>query len=99
MKWSCDPKPRRQPESAIKRQVRDYLEWHGWYVVRVQQGPLAQRGISDLIAVKNGRVIWVEVKTAAGKLSPAQRAFADNIRDHGGTYVIARGIYDLAYLD
>jgi hypothetical protein len=48
-----------------------------------------------MVAVKNGRVLWIEVKTEKGKLSAEQGEFQKNIEEHGGKYVIARGVEDI----
>ena len=85
----------RQPESLVLQQVRDYLRALGWYVIRVQQGLGAHRGLSDLICVKDGRTVFVECKTAKGKLSEHQQAFQDAIKEGGGEYRVARSIDDV----
>lgn len=84
-----------QPESLVLGQVRDYLRAFGWFVVRIQQGPLCHRGMSDLICIKEGRVVFVECKTAKGKLSTYQRDFRDAVGAAGGTYVVARSLEDV----
>jgi hypothetical protein len=74
-----------QPETVIRRQIRDYLTTLGWLVVYHMQGPLSYKGFPD-----------VEVKTAKGKLSTHQRAFREACEGHGGQYVVARCIEDVA---
>lgn len=86
----------RQPESLVLEQVREYLRLTGWYVIRVQQGLGAHRGLSDLICVKDGRTVFVECKTATGKLSEHQQAFREAIKAGGGEYCVARSIADAA---
>jgi len=87
-----------QPESVVLRQVRDYLRAVGWFVVRIQQGPLCHRGMSDLICVKDGRVLFVDCKTAKGRLSTFQREFRDAIGAAGGKYIVARCLEDVVGL-
>jgi Holliday junction resolvase-like predicted endonuclease len=48
------------------------------------------RGICDLIALKDGVTIYIEVKAPKGKLSPHQEAFARKIDEHGGLFIVAR---------
>ena len=85
-----------QPESLILNQCRDYLRALGWLVVRHQQGLGSFRGLSDLTAIKDGRVVWIECKTAKGKLSVHQEAFRDAILAAGGEYAVVRCVEDAA---
>ncbi len=92
-----------QPHSALKRQVTDYLRVTGWFVFPVFQGapkvPVhIHKGISDLIAVKDGRVLFIEIKTGRDKLRPDQQKFRADIESHGGRYIEARCLEDVAGL-
>ena len=87
-----------QPESVVLRQVRDYLRALGWFVIRHQQGLGSHRGLSDLTAIRGGRTIWLEAKTATGRQSEYQRAFQEAVEAHGGEYRVVRGIEDVADL-
>ena|SRR5271163_478836 len=40
-------------------------------------------------------VVWIEVKTAKGKQSPAQVAFQKEVESEGHGYVVARSIEDV----
>jgi hypothetical protein len=88
----------RQPESAVVDQVRAYLRLTGWLVFRHQQGLGSYRGFPDLTALKDGVTVYVECKTATGKLSTHQVNFRRDCEYHGGRYVVARGIDDLEEL-
>jgi len=90
--------PGQDPESVVLRQVRDYLRLRGWYVIRIQQSLGAHRGLSDLICVKEGRTVFLECKTASGKLSPDQQSFQEAIGAGGGEYVVARCLEDVMEL-
>ena len=82
-------------EADIRRQVRDYLHAKNWFVFHILQGLGAYRGISDLIAVKDGRVLFIELKTARGRQSQHQVKFQADIEAHGGEYVLCRGVDEL----
>ena len=82
-------------ERGILQMIRDYLRLRGWFVVRMQQGLGCHRGLSDLIAVKQGRVLFVEVKAPKGQQSTYQVEFQREIEEHGGVYVLAKSIEDL----
>lgn len=55
-------------------------------------------GSSDILGIlaPGGRLLAVECKTATGRLSPAQRAFLDNVTRAGGLALVVR---DVAQLD
>jgi hypothetical protein len=48
------PQTSKQLEGQIKASVKDYLLRTGWHAFPVLQGLGAYKGISDLIAVKDG---------------------------------------------
>ena len=85
-----------QPESAILRAVRQHLRSQGWYTIRHQAGLGSHPGLSDLSAVREGVTIYVEVKTAAGRLSEAQESFSRDVQAHGATYLLVRSVDDVA---
>jgi len=84
-----------QPETAILRAVRDYLRVQGWLCIRMQQGIGSHKGIADLYCLKDGRSVWLEIKTPTGKQSRHQEAFQDQVRNYGGEYAIARSLDDV----
>jgi len=51
-------------------------------------------GASDIVAIYQGHVAWIEVKTGCGRLTKAQEIFRQAILDHGGTYIVARSVED-----
>ncbi len=80
----------RQNVSGIKRRDRAGREF--WAAPGL-------RGVADLIGVlPGGKFLAVETKTAAGKLSPEQAAFLDNIRAAGGVAVVIRSLDELVSL-
>ena len=56
-----------QKETYIRRSITDALRLAGWAVFYIFQGLGSYKGISDLIAVRNGEVVFVEVKTETGR--------------------------------
>ena len=85
-------------ERDIQAQIRDYLRWCGWFVVKIHQSLGSYRGIADLYALKDGQHVWIEVKTDRGVQSEYQKKFQRDIEKHGGTYILARGIEDVEHL-
>jgi hypothetical protein len=85
-------------ETEIQNTMRDYLRWHGWFVIRHQQSLGSHKGLSDLTAIKGGWTVYIEAKTVTGTLSEDQLVFRDEIMANGGTYVIGRGVDDVKFL-
>jgi len=82
-------------ERDVISAVRQWLRLKGYFVVRIQQGMGCHPGVSDLVAVRDGKVLWVETKRPGGKLSAAQEKFRENITQHGGTYLVVSDLRQL----
>ena len=85
-------------ETAVRRQIQDYLRWTGWFVYYNLAGLGSYPGLSDLVAVRDGRVVHIEVKTPKGRQSDWQKRFQRKLEAAGGEYVLARGIEDVEHL-
>ena len=85
-------------ESEIRAQVQDLLRWRGWYVYYNLQGLGSYPGLSDLVAVKKGRIIHIELKTKTGKQSDKQEKFQADIEAAGGEYRVVRCLEDVGDL-
>jgi len=72
-----------KPETIIMRDIKKYLEYRGWFVYRNHQSLGSYPGIPDLTALKNGRVVWIEVKRPGGKISDHQATFAARVMGQG----------------
>ena len=68
-------------ESKIQKKVCHRLEKNGWYVVKIIQS--TKNGWPDLQALKNGKTIYIEVKSEKGKLSELQKYRHKELRKHG----------------
>ena len=85
-------------ESDVQRQIKKFLQWHGWFVVKIHQSLGSYKGIADLYALKDGRHVWIEVKMPKGRLSEYQEKFRNDVIAHGGAYIVARSIEDVEHL-
>jgi len=85
-------------ETAIRKQIQDYLRWTGWFVYYNLAGLGSYPGLSDLVAVRGGRVVHIEVKTPKGVQSEKQKKFQRKLEAAGGEYILARGIEDVEHL-
>lgn len=56
------------------------------------------KGTPDIIAVIDGRFIGIEVKAPTGWMSADQILFKKRLEAHGGVYVLAKSVQDVAHL-
>ena len=56
------------------------------------------RGLPDIMLIKNGCFVGLEVKTDKGRLSPEQKDFARRVQEEGGEYYTVRSIDDVKAL-
>jgi hypothetical protein len=83
-------------EADIKNQVKDYLSLKGYFHFPILQGLGAYKGIPDRIAIKDGRVLFLEIKKPVGwKQSDDQKDFQADIERSSGEYVLIRCLEDL----
>ncbi|MBQ7417705.1 MAG: VRR-NUC domain-containing protein [Acidaminococcaceae bacterium] len=85
-----------QTETYIRRSIKDALTFAGWDVTTHLQGVGCRRGFPDLTAMKDGRTIYIEVKTATGRQSDYQKEFQKVCEAHGCKYILARSVNDIA---
>jgi len=70
----------------------DFIELRGNTRRRVK-GCMA--GTSDLEIIKDGKPIFIELKSAKGKISPEQNAFKILVEEQGASYSIVRSLEEL----
>jgi len=86
-------KRKQKPETEVLNGIRKWLQYCGWYVVRMQQGLGCHKGLADLYAIKHGVNLWIEVKlpnNPRSVQSDHQKEFEYNIQSKGGHYLVAR---------
>lgn len=93
-------------EHEIQNQIRLELSKYGFCVFRINAGKIrlldgrwfdtgAPKGFSDLFAVKDGKVYFIEVKTPEGKPTKEQTNFLAVMRNiYGCVTGIARSAED-----
>ena len=57
-------------EQAIQKKITDRLKKEGWTVVKLIKTTM--NGIPDLMALRNGETMFIEVKRPTGKGAPLQ---------------------------
>lgn len=95
-------------EKDVSGAIKGYLTIRGWFVSTIkeryytngQRGAYSEPGIPDLMAIKNGRVVMLEVKRP--KVSYAKKARASQDEWHakwraqGGEVYVVHGVEDAA---
>lgn len=93
-------------EHDIQNAIRLALSEHGFCVFRVNTGKVkladgrwfdtgVPKGFSDLIAIKDGKIYFLEVKTNTGRVRPEQEHFLKEMRERYGCKAgIVRSVED-----
>ena len=95
-------------ESDIQKQILEYLTYRPGKYWRINAGAFAGEykgkkrfvrfgatGMSDILGLRDGQFIAIEVKNEKGKMSEGQEAFKVNVMDNGGRYILARSLDDV----
>ena len=61
----------------------------------VRKSKYARNGVPDIIVIKDGWFIGLEVKTPTGRQSKAQKEMEADIKKNGGEYYLVTSIEDL----
>lgn len=85
-------------ETDITRQIRTVLKTLGIFHFKHFGGPLAPKGISDLIGCHEGKFIALEVKRPGGKPSPEQMQFIADVQRSGGIAGVVYSVEDVIEL-
>ena len=68
-------------ESKIQTKIKKKLEAEGWIVIKLIRTSMV--GICDLMALKDGKVKFIEVKQTIGILSEIQKLRIKQLKDKG----------------
>lgn len=82
-------------EVLVKNSVRQYLRLRGFFVFNIVQNAFSHPGLSDIVAIKDGQVLWIECKSEKGKQSAHQLKFQQDIEGKGGKYLLVRDFEEL----
>ena len=68
-------------ESKLQTKIIKHLELNGWIVVKTIQ--LSKNGFPDIFAFKDGKTIFIEVKSKKGIRSELQKYRIEQLTKHG----------------
>ena len=83
-------------EKDIQSAIKKRLEKFGWLVIKLIQTTL--NGIPDLLALRDGEAVFIEVKRPGGKVSPLQTYRIKQIKDKQFQVIIAYSTTDIRHL-
>jgi len=79
-------------ETAITRKIRDRLKSLGFHTIKIHGGPMQQAGLPDVLAIRDGRALWLEIKQPGLHATELQLYRLKQMRDHGCTAVVAHDV-------
>lgn len=97
-------------EAKIQADIVQYLQTRGVYFFSVPNEAAGRdaairmarlkalglrSGVSDMVLIFPGQVVFVEVKDDKGKQSDAQRRFQDKVNELGFDYYLVRSVEDV----
>ena len=68
-------------EQQIQTKIKTKLQDRGWYVTKLIK--TSTNGIPDLLAIKYGKAMFIEVKRENGRLSPLQQMRIQELSQSG----------------
>ena len=72
-------------EATIVAAIVRVAESQGWKPIKIHGGPYQLSGLPDLLCLKNGRAVWLEVKQPGKKPTEIQTRRMAELRERGGT--------------
>lgn len=97
-------------ESSIQTAICDYLSYKRYFFWRQNTGGMyregrwfsqpkySKNGVPDIILVKDGKFVGLEVKRPKGKQSAHQLAFETDCKKAGGEYYIITSVEEVQKL-
>lgn len=82
-------------EQRIQKKITDQLTNDGWFVINLMKTSI--NGIPDLMALKNGKTKFIEVKKPRGIISEIQKYRIKQLRKQGFEAVVMDGIDSIIY--
>lgn len=83
-------------ESQVQKKIKERLERNGFFVTKLIQ--TSTNGIPDIMAIKRGNVVFLEVKAEGGKLSELQEFRIEQLKSVGVFAKVVYGVEDIDVL-
>lgn len=79
-------------EKVIVARVLDEARRLGFFAVKMHGGPFMPKGLPDVLAIRNGRAVWIEVKRPGERPTAVQYAMMDKLAAAGCVVDVATSI-------
>jgi Holliday junction resolvase len=80
-------------EAELQKKIVDRLNRHGWSCIKLIQTNM--NGIPDLMCIRKGVVMFLEVKTEKGVVAPLQEKRIADLNKHGVFARVVRSVEDI----
>jgi Holliday junction resolvase len=80
-------------EQNIQSSIIKWLESQGWLTVKTVV--MSKAGFPDIIAIKDGKSVWIEVKAQRGVVSKLQLLRIKQLNDKGAIAFVAYSLDDV----
>ena len=84
-------------ESVVQREIIAYLEPKGWFVVKLIQ--TNKNGIPDLLCIRKGTCMFIEVKRAPARARPLQVYRMNELTKHGAKAFVVHSVNELRNIE
>lgn len=71
-------------ESSIVAAIVRLAKQRGWWIMKIHGGPYQLAGVPDLLCIKQGRALFLEVKQPGKHATAIQRGRMNEIETQGG---------------
>lgn len=83
-------------ESTIQSNIIKKLTNNGWLIIKVIKCNL--NGIPDLVCLKDGRTVFIEVKSEKGKPSELQKFRIKQLKELGFEAIVVKSVEEVLCL-
>ena len=83
-------------EQKLQTKIKQRLESHGWFVTKLMK--TSTNGIPDLLCLRKGLAVFLEVKTDDGVVSQLQQFMIDKLKRNGFHARVVRSVEDVDIL-
>lgn len=80
-------------EQKLQTKIKQRLEQHGWFVTKLMK--TSTNGIPDLLCLRKGIAVFLEVKTESGIVSELQDYMIDKLKRIGFHARVVRSVEDV----
>ena len=85
----------RTPEWNVKADIRDYMRKTGWLILPIPATMYSVKGVPDYVAIRAGKVVFIEAKAKRGVQSKEQKIMQAAIEAEGIPYILAKSSEDV----